>query len=57
MNGFPQLPSFHAKSQELEIHTEKNFKEFHKVEVLARICASITGKKGGRKHLLLQVQG
>jgi hypothetical protein len=38
--GFPQLPSFHAKSQVLEIHKHKKHfkmspnKEAHKVEVL-----------------------
>jgi hypothetical protein len=41
--GFPQLPSFHTKSQVLEIHKHERHsklphnKEFHKVEVLARI--------------------
>jgi hypothetical protein len=50
MRGFPQLPSFHAKSQVLEIcKHEKNFKvphnkESHKVEVLAKIYFSKTGK-------------
>jgi hypothetical protein len=47
--GFPQLASFHAKSQVLEIHKhEKHFKvshnkEPHKVEVLVKIYFSITG--------------
>jgi hypothetical protein len=49
--GFPQISSFHSKSQVLEIHKhEKNFKvshiqkgESHKVEVLARIYFSVTG--------------
>jgi hypothetical protein len=46
--GFPWLPSFHEKSQVLEIHRdEKHFqvsrnKESHKVEVLARFYFSIT---------------
>jgi hypothetical protein len=41
--GAPQIPSFHAKSQVLEIHKhEEHFKvshnkESHKTEVLARI--------------------
>jgi hypothetical protein len=46
--GFLQLPSFHLKSQVLEIHKhEKNFKvshnrESHKKEVLAKIYFSKT---------------
>jgi hypothetical protein len=44
----PQLPSFHTKSQVLEIHKrEKHFKvshnkKSHKVKILARIYFSIT---------------
>jgi hypothetical protein len=37
MREFPQLPSFHAKEKELEIHKEKDFKESYKVEVLTKI--------------------
>jgi hypothetical protein len=49
MRGLLQLPSFHTKSQVLQIHKhEKHFKVSHnkesqKVEVLARIYFSITG--------------
>jgi hypothetical protein len=49
MRRLPQLPSFHIKSQILEIHKHgKHFKvshnkESHKVEVLGRIYFSITG--------------
>jgi hypothetical protein len=48
MRQFPQFPSFHLKSLELEIHTWKRFqvshnKESHKMEVLARIYFSKTG--------------
>jgi hypothetical protein len=48
MRGLPQLPSFHTKSQALEIHKhEKHFKvshnkESHKVKVLVRIYFSTT---------------
>jgi hypothetical protein len=47
VRGFLQLPSFHTKSQVIELHKyEKHFKvshskEYHRVEVLARIYFSI----------------
>jgi hypothetical protein len=54
MRGLPQLPSFHAKSQVLEIHKHKKHvkvphnKESHKVEVLERIYFRITGQSKTR---------
>jgi hypothetical protein len=48
MRGFPQLPSFHEKSQELEIPMKRISCSFtkrrvSKREVLAKIHFSITG--------------
>jgi hypothetical protein len=49
IRDFPQVLSFHTKSQVLEIHKyEKHFKvshneEFYKVEVLAKTYFSLTG--------------
>jgi hypothetical protein len=49
VRGLPQLPSFYAQSQVLEIHEgEKHFqvpqnRESPKVEVLAKIYFNITG--------------
>jgi hypothetical protein len=42
MRDLLQLPSFHIKSQILEIYKHtKHFKDSHKVEVLARIYFNI----------------
>jgi hypothetical protein len=49
MSGLPQLPSFHAKPQVLEIHTPGEYfevshnKDSYKAKVLARIYFSIRG--------------
>jgi hypothetical protein len=39
----PVVFQFPRKLQELKIHSEKHFKELHKVEVLAKIHFSKTG--------------
>jgi hypothetical protein len=66
--GLPQLPSFHPKSQVLEIH--KHWKEFQgvsqgvsQVKVLGRIYFSVTGwsinkgrGRGKEKHFLFPMK-
>jgi hypothetical protein len=45
LREFPQLPSFNAKSELLDVNKlEKHFKMSHKWQTLARIYFSITDK-------------
>jgi hypothetical protein len=51
MKRFSQFPSFHTKSQELEIHNEKNFKESQKKKVSqVEVLASYFSIKGDNRE-------